>query len=115
MAIATNLQKETLAVAYGNAATHASLHTGAPGTIGSNELSGGSPAYARKPITWAPGTSDGLITASVTFDVPSGATVTYAGLWNAITGGAFLDSVQLTSQTFGSQGTLTVNFTYTQS
>ena len=115
MPIATTTQRETLAVAYGNAATHASLHTANPGTTGASEVSGGSPAYARKALTWAAGGSDGVITATVTFDVPSGVTVTHGGLWTALTGGTFLDSVTLTSQAFGSQGTLTLNLTFTQS
>lgn len=113
MAIATTTQKETLAVAYGNAATFASLHTAAPGTTGASELTGGAPAYARKAITWAAGGSDGIVTGSVTFDVPA-STITAAGLWTAVTAGTFLDSVAV-SQTFAAQGQLTVNFTYTQS
>lgn len=115
MPIATNQQRETLAIAYGNAAAFASLHTGAPGTNGANEVTGGAPAYARKALTWTAGASDGVVTASATFDVPTGVTVTAAGLWTAATAGSFLDSVTLTSQAFSSQGTLTVNFTFTQS
>ncbi|HEX8343553.1 MAG TPA: hypothetical protein VF657_02245 [Actinoplanes sp.] len=116
MAIATAQQRENLAVAYGNAATHASLHAGAPGATGANEVTAtGSPAYARKPLTWAAGTVDGTVTATVTFDVPTGTTVTAAGLWTALTAGTFLDSVALTSQAFSSQGTLQVVFTFTQS
>ena len=115
MPIVTNQQKENLAVAYGSAATHASLHAGAPGTTGANEISGGSPLYARKPLTWAAGAVDGTVTASATFDVPSGVTITAAGLWTALSGGTFLDSVTITSQGFSSQGTLTVNFSYAQS
>jgi hypothetical protein len=115
LAIATAQQRENLAVAYGSYATHASLHTASPGTTGASELSGGSPAYARKALTWAAGTVDGTVTASATFDVPTGVTITHAGVWTAITSGAFLDSVTLTSQAFASQGTLTVNFTFSQS
>lgn len=115
MAIATTQQRETLAVAYGNAATHASLHISAPGTTGAGEVTGGAPAYARKPLTWAAGTVDGTVTASAVFDVPTGTTVVAAGLWTALTGGTFLDSVTLTSQAFSSQGTLTVFLTFSQS
>lgn len=115
MPIATNQQRENLAVAYGSAATHASLHTADPGTSGASEVTGGAPAYARKPLTWAAGSVDGVVTASATFDVPAGATVSFAGLFTALTAGTFLDKVAVTSQAFASQGQLTVNFTYTQS
>lgn len=112
MAISTNVQKETLAVAYGSAATHVSLHTGNPGTSGASEVSGG--GYARKPITWTAGTSDGVVTGSVTIDVPASTTVTYTGVWTALTGGTFLDAASVTSQAFASAGQYTVNLTFTQ-
>lgn len=115
MAIATAQQKENLAVAYGTNAAYASLHTADPGTSGASEVTGGSPAYARKALTWTAGSVDGVVTATAVFDVPSGVTVAYAGLTTAVTAGTFLDKVAVTSQTFGAQGTLTVNFTYTQS
>ena len=115
MAIATNQQKENLAVAYGNAATHVSLHTADPGTTGTSEVTGGSPAYARKAATWTAGTVDGVVTVTVTFDVPASTTVTHVGLWTALTGGSFLDKAAVTSQAFASQGTYQVTLTYTQS
>lgn len=115
MAIATNQQKENLAVAYGNAATYVSLHTADPGTTGTSEVTGGSPAYARKAASWTAGTVDGVVTVTVTFDVPSGTTVTYVGLWNAASAGSFLDKAAVTSQAFASQGTYQVTLTYTQS
>lgn len=114
MAIATTTEKNNLASQYGTNCAYASLHTADPGTTGASEVTGGSPAYARKAITWS-APSNGVITGSVTFDVPSGTTVTYAGLWTAATAGTFLDKVAVTSQAFASQGTFTVNFTYTQS
>lgn len=115
MAIATDQQKENLAIAYGNAATHVSLHTADPGTSGTSEVTGGSPAYARKAATWAVGTVDGVVTVTVTFDVPGSVTVTHVGLWDALSGGNFLDKVAVTSQAFASQGTFQVTLTYTQS
>jgi len=72
-------------------ATHISLHTANPSTTGANEITGGTPAYARKPITWtaaAAGVTDN--NAALDFDVPAGATVTFFGLWTAITAGTFL-------------------------
>jgi len=62
------------------------LHT----TLGSagTEVTGGSPAYARKAITWnAAATGSKDITAAVTFDVPTGTTVRAVQLWSLSTAG----------------------------
>lgn len=114
MAIATNTEKQNLATQYGNNAAYASLHTADPGTTGTSEVSGGSPAYARKALVWTSG-STGTVTATVTFDVPTSTTVTFCGLWTASTGGTFLDKATVTSQTFSAQGTYQLSLTYTQS
>lgn len=74
-------------------ATHASLHSAIPDYLGSNELEGGSPAYARRPISFNPASSGRLVknpSPQVTFSVPAGSTCMFLGLWTAITGGAFL-------------------------
>jgi hypothetical protein len=111
--IQTATQKNNLATAYGNAATHAALYTTVPGASAGTEVTGGSPAYARKAITWgAP--SNGVITATVTFDVPSGTTVAGAGVHTALTAGTYLDGAAVTSQAFASQGTYALTLTYTQ-
>jgi hypothetical protein len=113
MPIQTATQKNNLATAYGNAATHAALYTTAPGGSAGTEPSGGSPAYARKAISWS-APSNGVITATVVFDVPSGATIVGAGVHTAITAGTYLDGGSVTSQAFSSQGTYTLTLTYTQ-
>lgn len=61
----------------------ASLHTAFPGLTGANEVSGGTPAYARKAVTFgaAAGGSRSL-SAAVTFDVPA-TTVRWFGFWVA--------------------------------
>jgi hypothetical protein len=111
--IQTATQKNNLATAYGNAATHAALYTTVPGASAGTEVTGGSPAYARKAITWgAP--SNGVITGTVTFDVPSGTTVAGAGVHTALTAGTYLDGAAVTSQAFASQGTYALTLTYTQ-
>jgi hypothetical protein len=86
---------------------YASLHTGDPGTTGANEVTGGSPAYARKAVTWAAASGGNVITsASVTFDVPAGTTIRDMGLWSALTGGTFYGGDALSSpETYGAQGT----------
>lgn len=113
MAIQTTTQKNTLATAYGNAATHGAVYTTAPGGTAGTEPSGGSPAYARKALTWS-APSNGVITATVTFDIPSGATIVGVGVHSALTAGTYLDGNTVTSQAFASQGTYQVTFTYTQ-
>lgn len=113
MTIQTATQKNTLATAYGTAATHAALYTTAPGASAGTEVTGGSPAYARKALTWgAP--SNGVTTVTVTFDVPAGTTVVGAGVHTALTAGTYLDGGSVTSQAFATQGTYTLTLTFTQ-
>ena len=127
MAIKTDTQKNTLATAYANAATHGALYTTAPGATAGTEPTGGSPAYARKPIAWnaagavgplGAGTqpaTPGVIYGQATFDVPTGTTIVGTGVHTALTGGTYLDGGTVTSQPFSSQGTYIEQFTYTQS
>lgn len=64
-----------------------SLHSAYPGAAGtSNELSGGSPAYARGGVTVNAASSGARALASdEAFDVPSGATVAFIGKWSGST------------------------------
>ena len=81
----------------------ASLHSSDPGATGLAEISGGSPAYARKAITWAAATGAGR-TTNVTplFDVPA-STVAYVGYWS---GATFLGSRALSAtEVYAAQGT----------
>lgn len=65
----------------------ASLHT-AYSASGANEVAGGAPAYARKAITMAAAASRARASSTQpVFDVPSGTTVRFVGLWTS--GGAF--------------------------
>lgn len=70
------------------------------------EISGGSPAYARKAVTWASASSGNLDSSSTpVFDVPGGVTITHLGFFSAATGGTYYGSAALSaSETFGSQG-----------
>ncbi len=98
------------------AATYVSMHTADPGANGTNEITGGTPAYARKQVTWgtaANGTR--TITGSVTFDIPSGVNVSHFGIWTALTGGTYYGSDALRDnngnavvESFGGQGTYTL-------
>ena len=113
MAINVAATREALAVEYGSQAPYAALHSADPGTGLTNEATGGSPAYARKALTWSAGASDGVVTASATFDLAPNQAVTHAALCTAATGGAQVDKVAITYATQASQSTLTVNFTMT--
>src|SRR5574343_1488201 len=106
MGILTTAGKNT---ALGGLAStlYAALHSGAPGSDGSaNELTGGTPAYARKAVTMAAASGGSrAISAGVTFDVPAGSTVAYTSLWTAATGGTCVSTDDVTSETFAGQGT----------
>ncbi len=112
MPIQTATMKNTLADAYKAAALWAAAYTTAPGGTAGTEPTGGSPAYARKSITWS-ASANGVVTATVVFDIPSGATIVGVGIHSLQTAGNYLDGVTVTSQAFASQGTYTVNFTFT--
>lgn len=102
----------------GNAATgapitHASLHTAFPATA-ANEVTGGTPAYARKAVTFeavagteAAGSLD--VSNSPVFDVPGGVTVAAVGFWTALTAGTLMADDDVTSEAFASQGTYTIS------
>ncbi len=105
-------------------ATHVSLHAGDPGTTGANEISGGSPAYSRKSVSWGSATNGtATLSTAVQFDIPANVTITHFGTWTAGSGGTFVGGEALrdslnnaVSETFTSQGyytltTATINVT----
>lgn len=102
--------RENLAVNYGGQATYATVFTADPGTSITNELAG----VTRQALTWAAGTVDGTVTASATFAIPSGTTITHAGTVSAVTGGRLIDKVVAAYSSQTSAGQLVVNFTYSQ-
>ena len=116
MAIAITAEKNSLATKYGTDAPYAALFTADPGTSGTvvGEVTGGAPAYARKAVSWG-AAANGVVTGSVTFDVPASTTITFAGVCSAATGANLLDKAAVTSQAFATQGTYTLTLTYTQS
>lgn len=99
--------------AAGTAATVPASNTSGGANAQGTEVTGGSPAYARKALTWgAP--SNGVVTASATFDVPA-CTVVGTGVFSAATAGNYIDGNTVTNVTFSTQDTVTVTFTFTQS
>lgn len=86
-----------------------SLHTATPGKTGAAEATGGSPAYARKAVTFnaagavgplgatlQPATVGVAWSSEVTFDVPAG-TYTHWGAQSATSGGTFREGNTLSS------------------
>lgn len=85
---------------------YVSLHTASPGSLGANEVTGGSPAYARKAVTWnAASAGSKALSNTPTFDVPASTTVTHVGLWSALTSGTYFGYIDVTDEVFASQGT----------
>lgn len=96
--------KQANAIAYDKA----SIHTAAPGDDGSaNELVGGTPAYARKTISFAAavaGARDSEVAPA--FDIPAGVTISHFALWegaNCVATGALA-----TAESYASQGKYTL-------
>ena len=74
----------------------------------STELTGGTPAYARKDLTWGTAAAGAVaITNDPVFDIPVGATVAYVRLYNAA-GDVQYGDYAVTNETYGGQGTYTV-------
>lgn len=109
----TNATKEAGALAVTALGNWISLHTADPGTTGTGEVTGGSPAYARKQTTWSGGAADGSVAGSpVAIDVPAG-TYTHIGVWTAATAGTFVAGFALASSTGALPGQAVVNVTPT--
>ena len=103
------LAKNAMLNALGALAIYVSLHDGDPGESGTAEMSGGTPAYARKSITWNAAANGSLDDSNVpVFDVPAGKTVKYVGFWSALTTGTFYGSAAVTNEAFTAQGTYTL-------
>lgn len=73
--------------------THLSAHT-AYSSSGANEVTGGSPAYARKSVTYAAASGEARAASNTpTFDIPASTTVRFIGMWDAVTAGNFLGMI----------------------
>ena len=91
-------------------ALRVALHTGDPGgaNSASNEVTGGSPAYARKAIAWNAASGGAATpTANVVLDVPASTTVSWVSFWNTA-GTVRYFKKDVTDEVFGAQGTYTV-------
>lgn len=110
MAGLNDTAKNAMLDQLGTLVGYVSLHTADPGATGTSEVTGGSPAYARKAVTWASAATHSKSSNNTqVFDVPASTTITHLGYWSASSGGTFYGSRPLdTNQTFATQGTYTV-------
>ena len=90
---------------------YASVHNVDAPTDNTTEPSGGSPAYARKALTWgtSSGNSKALAATLPVFDIPAAFTVKSVGLWSALTNGTLYGYWDVTDEAFAGQGTYTVS------
>ena len=97
-----------MTVGYRNSiATHgAGLITHIGLMNGASELAGGTPAYARKAVTWT-AAALGVIrpTANLTFDIPAGATIDSWAGFSAANGGTNYGGLAVAHVEFIPQGT----------
>jgi len=111
-------QKDALANAYAAAAPFGGLASADPGATGAanNELTGGSPAYARKALNWTTASGTGQVTGSATYDVASGSTAAWTFVASSNVAGAATvrDTSDVVDQVFASQGTYAVSYTFTE-
>lgn len=106
----SNAGRAVMLDALGGVATFVSLHTSDPGTTGAAEVSGGSPAYARKGVSYSAAVG-GLkeSSTSTVHNVPGATTISHFGLWSALTGGTFYGGGTLSAtETFATAGTYTI-------
>src|SRR5690606_40467894 len=91
MAINVDATKNLMAAHFGTLGSWISLHTASPGQTGTNEVTGGSPAYARKQTLWGAAAAGVIPGSECVFDVPPGPTITHVGIWTASTSATFRD------------------------
>lgn len=92
MAVSTTAANAALAPIT-DSVTWISLHTGAPGATGANEVTGGT--YARKQTTWGSISGGARTGSQVTIDVPASRNVTHWGIWTASSAGTFYEGFEL--------------------
>ncbi len=110
-----NRAKNVMLDAVAAQITRLALHTADPGAAdtGSNEVSGGSPAYARKAVAFSAAANGSMVpNADVVLDVPAGTSVAWVSGWNTAGTQRFFKK-QVTTESFGGQGTYTVLATST--
>ena len=101
--------KNAMLDALSGLAVFVSLHEADPGESGINEISGGTPAYIRKAITWSAASGGSLDSSNQPeFDVGAGKTVAFVGFFSAESGGIFYGAADVDDEVFTNQGTYTL-------
>ena len=113
MTIASTYGKNSLAAKYASEAQFGTVYTTAPGASAGTEPTGGTPVFARKPLSWS-APENGIVSASAVFDIPAGTTILGTGTHTAATGGSYVDGKAETPASFPAQDTVTVTFTFTE-
>lgn len=111
MGVLTEAGKNLALDAVAEVGVYVALHDDDPGSAGANnELSGGTPAYARKAIAWSAASSGNADSSSQPeFDIPSGSTVSHFSIWSAATEGTcYAVGALSASEVFAAQGTYTL-------
>lgn len=86
-----------------------SLHTDVLGSGNIGEVTGGTPAYARKAITWGAAAAGSVAASNApVFDIPAAATVRRAGFQSALTAGTYYGDAELVDEAYAGQGTYTL-------
>lgn len=88
-----------------------SLHSAEPNSSGSNEISGGDPAYSREtPSFGAAASGEVALDTAIEFDIPPSTTVAWVGFWATIEATpTFVAKAALAdSEAFSAQGTFTL-------
>lgn len=108
MGVFKNAAKETMLDAFAGSVSHGSLHDGYPATTG-NELSGGSPAYARVGVTFGSASGNEVaISNEPEFNVPAGDTVSSVGFCTSSSGDNIVADDDVDDEAFNNQGVYTV-------
>ncbi len=92
---------ETAILAPLTSSAYVSLHTGDPGDTGASEVSGG--GYARQPVTFTnAGNNPTVASNSAVINFPTATagwgTISYFGIWDAVTAGNFRGSGTMTAK-----------------
>lgn len=110
----TSTAKNSAVDAIGAAATYISMHTGDPSTTGASEVSGGT--YARVATSWGSSSAGSKAGSATTVNIPASTSISYWGLWTAVTAGTFYYGGTLTApESYGGAGTYVLTPTLTAS
>lgn len=116
MAIAIATTRQSVANHYSSLGNYIGLATGNPGTTSApaNEVTGGSPAYARKSFTWTPSTGGVVNGAATALDTPAN-TITHVILCSGVSGSNMIDWADISPDVvMSAQGQVVVTPVYTQ-